>query len=132
MTMTIGGIQKCDVIPPSRDERCTVIADQVVPEYRDGKRSYVCGGVVAKRWQAAWDAAYTALGGDPAWHRYQFVLTIGPIAISPGVELKAGDLLIVDRARGFVRLAQSEDTGQRYVLPKNFRIVNGFLEIPRP
>lgn len=49
--------------------RCTEIADQVVPEYRDGKRSYACHGHTAKRWQAAWDGACIALGGDPAEYR---------------------------------------------------------------
>lgn len=46
------------------DERCTQIADAVVPEYR-GTKSYSCTGVVAKRWQAAWDGACRALGHDP-------------------------------------------------------------------
>jgi hypothetical protein len=36
------------------------IADRVVPEYRDGKRSYSCTGTVAKRWQAAYDGACIA------------------------------------------------------------------------
>lgn len=48
--------------------RCSKIADQVVPEYRGGKpRS--CTGHYAKRWQAAWDGACVALGGDPARYR---------------------------------------------------------------
>ena len=48
--------------------RCAEIADQVVPEYRGGKpRS--CTGHYAKRWQAAWDGACVALGGDPARYR---------------------------------------------------------------
>ncbi len=47
------------------DERCTQIADVVVPEYRGGK-DYSCTGRVAKRWQAAWDGARLALGQDPA------------------------------------------------------------------
>jgi hypothetical protein len=46
--------------------RCTQIADRCVPEYRGGKKSYSCTGVVANRWQAAWEAACTALGHDPA------------------------------------------------------------------
>lgn len=46
-------------------ERCTLIADKVVPQYRDEKKSYGCTGVVAKRWQAAWDGTCLALGGDP-------------------------------------------------------------------
>lgn len=46
-------------------ERCTQIADAVVPAYRGGKKSYGCTGVVAKRWQAAWDGACFALGHDP-------------------------------------------------------------------
>lgn len=44
---------------------CTQIADAVVPEYRGGKKSYACTGLVAKRWQAAWDGACLALGHDP-------------------------------------------------------------------
>jgi hypothetical protein len=54
---------------PSDDEiarRCTFIADQVVPKYRHSGRSYSCGGVIAHKWQAAWDAACIALGADPA------------------------------------------------------------------
>jgi hypothetical protein len=57
---------------PSTDAiatRCTLIADQVVPEYRGGERSYSCTGRVAKRWQAAWDGACVALGGDPQNYR---------------------------------------------------------------
>lgn len=46
-------------------ERCTQIADRIVPEYRRGEKSYSCTGVVAKRWQAAWDGACVALGHDP-------------------------------------------------------------------
>lgn len=54
----------------ARQERCTEIADQVVPEYRPGKPPYPsCTGIYAKRWQAAWDAACIALGGDPAEYR---------------------------------------------------------------
>jgi hypothetical protein len=49
--------------------RCTVIADEVVPEYRGSKRSYSCTGRVAKRWQAAWDGACVALGGNPESYR---------------------------------------------------------------
>ncbi len=50
--------------------RCTEIADQVVPEYRaDNAQHTGCGSHTAKRWQAAWDAACVALGGDPAEHR---------------------------------------------------------------
>lgn len=50
--------------------RCTEIADQAVPEYRaaDARHSG-CTSHTAKRWQAAWDAACIALGGDPADHR---------------------------------------------------------------
>lgn len=36
------------------------IADRVVPEYRDGKRSYSCTGNTAKRWGAAYEAAKIA------------------------------------------------------------------------
>lgn len=46
---------------------CRRIADRVVPEYFSG--SYSCGGVYAKRWQAAWDAACIALGGNPEDYR---------------------------------------------------------------
>lgn len=49
--------------------RCTQIADAVVPEYRDGKRSYSCTGLVAKRWQAAWDGACIALDREPKVYR---------------------------------------------------------------
>jgi hypothetical protein len=48
-------------------ERCTQIADKVVPQYRYG--NYGCTGILAKRWQAAWDAACLALGHDPATYR---------------------------------------------------------------
>jgi hypothetical protein len=43
--------------------RCAQIADTVVPSYRAGKKNYSCAGLVAKRWQAAWDGAWVALGG---------------------------------------------------------------------
>lgn len=46
-------------------QRCTGIADRVEPRYRNGSRSYSCYGHVAKLWQAAWDGACVALGGDP-------------------------------------------------------------------
>ena len=49
--------------------RCTQIADEAVPEYRGGARSYSCTGVVAKRWQAAWDGACIALGHAPEVYR---------------------------------------------------------------
>jgi hypothetical protein len=45
--------------------RCTQVADAVVPQYRGGKKSYSCTGTVARHWQAAWDGACIALGGDP-------------------------------------------------------------------
>ena len=51
--------------------RCTLIADQIVPEYRSGARSYSCTGRVAKRWQAAWDGACVALGRDPQTYRME-------------------------------------------------------------
>jgi hypothetical protein len=41
--------------------RCIEIADCVVPQYRNSKNSYSCGGPVAKRWQSAFDAAKIAL-----------------------------------------------------------------------
>ncbi|WP_281045913.1 hypothetical protein [Sphingomonas oryzagri] len=46
--------------------RCVEIADQAVPKYRGGKRSYSCGGQMAKRWAAAFDAAMIALSGAKA------------------------------------------------------------------
>lgn len=46
------------------EQRCTAIADQAVPAYRNGDRSYDCTGHTAKRWQAAWDGACIALGGN--------------------------------------------------------------------
>lgn len=42
------------------DPRCVAIADRVVPQYRDGKVIYSCGGLYAKRWQAAYDGAKLA------------------------------------------------------------------------
>jgi hypothetical protein len=50
---------------------CTQIADEVVPEYRGGKRSYSCTGRVAKRWQAAWDGTCVALGHEPKNYRLE-------------------------------------------------------------
>lgn len=50
-------------------DRCTQIADRIVPEYRGGKKGYACTGVVAKRWQAAWDGACVALGASPDDYR---------------------------------------------------------------
>lgn len=47
------------------DERCTEIADRVVPQYRKMDLTYSCTGHWAKRWQAAWDAACVALGESP-------------------------------------------------------------------
>jgi hypothetical protein len=47
---------------------CTGIADKVEPDYRTGApRS--CTGYIARRWQAAWDGACLAIGGDPASYR---------------------------------------------------------------
>jgi hypothetical protein len=46
-------------------DRCTLIADKVVPKYRAAGGNYGCTGIMAKRWQAAWDAACIALGHDP-------------------------------------------------------------------
>lgn len=42
----------------------TSIADQIVPEYRDGKRAYSCTSWTAKRWQAAYEAAEKLLLTD--------------------------------------------------------------------
>lgn len=47
-------------------DRCTAIADKAVPEYRNGSRNYTCAGHKAKQWQAAWDGACLAFGGDPS------------------------------------------------------------------
>lgn len=47
-------------------ERCTAIADRVVPKYRAEGARYSCGGVIARAWGAAWNGACLALGGDPA------------------------------------------------------------------
>lgn len=44
------------------DSTCVHVADAIVPNYRHGKRTYSCGGTVAQRWQAAYDAA--SLGAD--------------------------------------------------------------------
>ncbi len=49
---------------PDLATRCTAIADQVVPEFRG--KGLSCTGLAGKRWQAAWDGACLALGGDPA------------------------------------------------------------------
>lgn len=49
-------------------DRCTKIADQVVPRYRQLPYPS-CGGTIATQWQAAWDGACIALGGDPAEYR---------------------------------------------------------------
>ena len=50
-------------------DQCTFYADRVVPDYRGGKRAHSCGSQMAHRWQAAWDGACLALGGDPADYR---------------------------------------------------------------
>lgn len=60
-------VDGCKVL--ALEDVCTKIADVVVPEYRDGKRSYSCTGRVAKRWQAAWDGACLALGRAPEGYR---------------------------------------------------------------
>lgn len=52
-------------LPKAVGDRCTQIADQVVPKCRTEGKSYCCTGVIAKRWQAAWDGACLALGYDP-------------------------------------------------------------------
>ncbi|SFR86876.1 hypothetical protein [Sphingomonas jatrophae] len=41
--------------------RCAEIADKVVPEYRSGQRTYPCHGHTAKRWDAAYEGARSAL-----------------------------------------------------------------------
>jgi len=53
-------MKKC--VDPSKTTaaRCSLIADTIVPEYRNGKRRYSCTSIVAKRWQAAWDGARIA------------------------------------------------------------------------
>ena len=62
---------ECEPMAAAADiaSRCTAIADQAVPAYRNGKRSYSCTSHTAKRWQAAWDGACIALGGNPENHR---------------------------------------------------------------
>lgn len=55
-------------LPVSIAERCTQIADAVVPTYR-GPGPYSCTGAIAKRWQAAWDGACIALGHSPKDYR---------------------------------------------------------------
>ncbi len=47
---------------------CTAIADQAVPFYRsppNGRMPFSCTSHTANRWQAAWDGACIALGGNP-------------------------------------------------------------------
>ncbi len=55
--------QSKDVLPKTIEARCTRIADAVVPEYNSD--SYSCTGTIAKRWQAAWDAACISNGYEP-------------------------------------------------------------------
>lgn len=50
-------------------QRCTEIADQVVPEFRATPTGRGFQSHKATKWQAAWDAACIALGGDPAEYR---------------------------------------------------------------
>lgn len=52
---------------PPLTEICTVVADAVVPRYRQNPPPS-CTGHHAKRWQAAWDGACLALGGNPKDH----------------------------------------------------------------
>lgn len=47
-------------------EKYTEIADRVVPEYRDYRSNYSCTGHVAKRWEAAWNAACIANSDEPS------------------------------------------------------------------
>lgn len=42
----------------------TQIADKIVPQYRNGKRSYSCNSHTAKRWNAAFNAAVEFLPGS--------------------------------------------------------------------
>lgn len=52
-----------------QNQNCLAIADQVVPEYRTRRKdgsNFTCTGHTAKRWQAAYDAAYLALSSDSA------------------------------------------------------------------
>ena len=46
------------------EDRCTAIADTVVPAYRSGA-ARSCTGHYARQWQAAWDGACIAMGGKP-------------------------------------------------------------------
>jgi hypothetical protein len=52
------------------EEQCTAIADKVVPQYRNPPRGrmYSCSSHTASKWQAAWDGACIAMGGDPMEH----------------------------------------------------------------
>lgn len=43
------------------NKRCCTIADQIVPKYRGGDRSYGCGSYTAKQWGAAYAAARLCL-----------------------------------------------------------------------
>jgi hypothetical protein len=66
-----GAIERAVTFPlcvPTLTARCTEIADQVVARYKQAPYPS-CTGHAAKRWQAAWDGACIALGGDPAEYR---------------------------------------------------------------
>lgn len=41
--------------------RARLIADDVVPQYRNGVRSYGCGSWIAKMWGSAYEAALLAV-----------------------------------------------------------------------
>lgn len=66
------------------DKQCLAAADTIVPEYR-GKPGYSCTGQVAKRWQAAYDAARLVLGAAPAQCSET---SLGPVPKCPAFQLK--------------------------------------------
>lgn len=47
------------------EKQCIDIADKIVPQYRNGKRSYSCHGTIANKWGAAYYGAYMAITGNP-------------------------------------------------------------------
>lgn len=46
-----------------QEAKARLIADDVVPQYRGGVKSYGCGSWIGKMWGAAYEAALIALGG---------------------------------------------------------------------
>jgi len=63
-------------------------------------------------------------------------LIYGPIDIVPPLELKAGDVVVLEKGEHAMQLRHRRDEGdedlQSYVLPEGCRITaDGYLEIPR-